>query len=61
MIKYCVLAYSYDITDMSTEFQRVVFVTNNLDVALNYRDKNNDKYLGYDNWMKIKIVEVEEK
>ena len=61
MNKYAVMCYTYDLEDMSTEFSHIAFITDSIEVAKEYEETQRDKYLGWDNYRVIKIVNVKEK
>ena len=54
---FVVLKYVFDLSDLSSEFDRVVFVTNDVNVANEYKGLNDGRYIGYDRYCEVKIVE----
>lgn len=58
---YVVLQYTYDLEDSSTDFQQVVFVTKDIEVAEKYKSDNDNEYLGHDCWQKVVIKQVAER
>lgn len=58
---YAVVSYIFDLNDLTTEFDKILFVTKDINLANKHKEENHDKYIGYDRYREIVIREVVEK